>query len=109
MYVYLIVSTCGRTYVGATVNLERRLRQHNGVLKGGAKYTTARVQQGHTWSFVCHVDGFRNWRSCLKFEWRWKLFSRRLKGPPLTKRLEALNELLAYWSAKEEDLTVHEI
>ena len=28
-FVYLLVSTSGSTYVGATVDLERRLRQHN--------------------------------------------------------------------------------
>lgn len=108
MYVYLIMSTCGRTYVGATVDLERRLRQHNGVIKGGAKYTTARVAQGQSWSLVCYVSGFKNWRTCLRFEWRWKWFSRKEKGPPLTKRLEALNVLLAYWMDKDDELTVHE-
>ena len=39
MYVYLL--QCGnKTYIGATIHLERRLRQHNRELKGGAKYTS---------------------------------------------------------------------
>ena len=38
-YVYLLVSTKGNTYVGATVDLNRRLRQHNKEIKGGAHAT----------------------------------------------------------------------
>ena len=34
-FVYLLESTNHATYVGATVNLDHRLRQHNGEIKGG--------------------------------------------------------------------------
>jgi predicted GIY-YIG superfamily endonuclease len=37
-----------RTYLGVTVNIVRRIRQHNGELAGGAKYTTSNKGQG-TW------------------------------------------------------------
>lgn len=38
--VYLLTNTCNnRTYLGVTNNINRRLRQHNGEIKGGAKYT----------------------------------------------------------------------
>ena len=43
-----------RTYVGATNDLHHRLRQHNGVIKGGAKYT----QGKGPWVLVCCVAGF---------------------------------------------------
>ena len=32
-FVYLLVSDSGATYIGATVNLDRRLRQHNKEIK----------------------------------------------------------------------------
>ncbi len=32
----------GTLYVGKTTNIKKRLRQHNGEIKGGAKYTSGR-------------------------------------------------------------------
>lgn len=96
-FVYLLQSTNGNTYVGATVDLEHRLRQHNKEIKGGAHATSMKVQQGETWTRVAHVAGFPNWQSALQFEWRWKQLSRKypLKMDPLTRRLNALKDLLA--------------
>ena len=53
--VYLLQSNTGLTYVGATVDLDHRLRQHNGEIKGGAKATS--VCPGG-WIRVAHVEGF---------------------------------------------------
>ena len=44
-FVYLLQSSDGATYVGATVNLERRLRQHNKELVGGARATSRKVKK----------------------------------------------------------------
>ena len=38
-HVYLLESHTGRVYVGCTVDLDRRLNEHNGVKPGGAKAT----------------------------------------------------------------------
>lgn len=85
-----------RTYIGATVDVIRRLRQHNREVKGGAKYTS-----NGRWMHLVHVtgtatrlncllkvkvlnncfllySGFPNQRAALQFEWKWKHLSRRM-------------------------------
>jgi len=97
-YVYLLLSTDNCTYVGATVDLNHRLRQHNKEIKGGAKITSAKVVKGETWKRVIHVEGFPDWKAALQFEWRWKQLSRKVKKTntkPIEKRLIALNKLLS--------------
>lgn len=90
MYVYVLESTMGRTYVGATINLDRRLRQHNSEISGGAKAT-----RGQTWTRIAYVSGFPTWSECLKFEWRLKKLSRSEKGTPLERRINGLHKLLS--------------
>lgn len=87
---YLLQSETGATYVGITEDLDRRLRQHNGALAGGAAATA-----GHSWTRLCHVRGFPNQRAALQFEWAWKHRSKKQRGNPLERRLRALQELLS--------------
>lgn len=99
-YVYFIESTSGATYIGATVSLEKRIRQHNKELKGGATATSIKVNQGESWDYVCYVENFPTWNEALKFEWRWKQISRQIqkinpRQNPREKRLQALTEVLA--------------
>jgi structure-specific endonuclease subunit SLX1 len=96
-YVYLLVSSDDATYVGATVDLEHRLRQHNKEIKGGAHATSIKVMKGEIWTRACHVSGFPTWQAALQFEWRWKQLSRKisLKMFPLERRIKALKQLLA--------------
>jgi len=95
-YVYLLVCSNNSTYVGATVELDRRLRQHNKEIKGGAHATSIKVEQGEVWTRACYVSGFPDWKSALQFEWRWKQLSRKIsiKMFPLERRMKALQELL---------------
>lgn len=41
-YVYLLRCADDSLYCGVTTNIERRISMHNGILKGGAKYTRTR-------------------------------------------------------------------
>lgn len=95
-FVYLLLSSDNATYVGATVDLNRRLRQHNKELKGGAHATGVKVEKGETWIRAAHVKNFPDWQAALQFEWRWKQISRKLpaKMLPLERRLVAVNMLL---------------
>lgn len=91
MYCYLL-SNNGRSYIGATVNLDKRLKQHNGELAGGAKYTKGRV-----WNRLCHISGFNSWSECLKFEWRWKWLSKKVKGDVVTRRMIGLKKTIEWF------------
>lgn len=85
-----------RTYVGATKHMARRIRQHNGIIKGGAKYT----RRGRPWTIAFQVSGFRSWREVLQFEWRFKHIRRkRRRGKyesPLARRHRHLRILLTH-------------
>jgi structure-specific endonuclease subunit SLX1 len=99
-FVYLLESSCKRaTYVGATVNLDRRLRQHNKELVGGAHATGVKVARGQTWHRACHVTGFPTWQAALQFEWRFKQLTRMepssISQSPVDRRKAALQKLLA--------------
>ena len=69
-YVYLLESSNGATYVGATVDPDRRLRQHNHEISGGAHATGAKVKKGEIWNRICYIAGFPTWSAALQFEWR---------------------------------------
>ena len=85
--VYLLETIDGsqNTYVGATIDVERRLKQHNNLLSGGAKATS-----GKTWKRICYITGFPHEKAALQFEWKWKYLSRRQKGKRLERRIKAL-------------------
>lgn len=46
--VYILQSGNGYTYTGVTTDMKRRLRQHNGELKGGARFT----RRGRPWRVI---------------------------------------------------------
>jgi predicted GIY-YIG superfamily endonuclease len=67
-YCYILANG-ERTYNGSTNDPRRRLRQHNGELKGGARATS---RGGPGWRFVAVVAGFPDHVNALQCEWRIK-------------------------------------
>lgn len=66
---YLLKSTVSnRTYIGVTTNLKKRIRQHNGEICGGAKYT----KSNRPWKPILIVHGFETKNQALSFEYRVK-------------------------------------
>lgn len=41
-YVYILECNDNTFYIGKTVDLVKRLKSHNGIISGGAKYTSGR-------------------------------------------------------------------
>lgn len=87
-----------KTYNGYTVNPIRRIRQHNGELKGGAKYTT---QCDVEWKYLLIIesDDFDR-HSALCFEWMLKYPTRKKRRPKeyqgIIGRLKSLPLVLSY-------------
>tara|TARA_Y100000814_G_scaffold252550_1_gene199859 strand:+ start:81 stop:470 length:390 start_codon:yes stop_codon:yes gene_type:complete len=81
--VYIIVSG-NKSYVGFTNDFFKRWKQHNKILKGGAKYTS----KYNNWTPVCIIDGLKNKSEAMQCEWRLK----RASGP--YKRLHYLSNII---------------
>lgn len=74
---YLLANDSKSYYIGSTPDPERRIKQHNGDLVGGAKKTVS----GRPWDMVLVVHGFVYCASthaqvsnitALQFEWSWQ-------------------------------------
>ena len=71
-----------RSYVGSSTNVNRRLRQHNGNIIGGA----ASTRVGRPWKLVCYTEvGSKS--ECLKLEYLIK------KEKGIINRLKLLNNI----------------
>lgn len=98
-YCYLIYTSDEKhTYIGATNDPLRRLRQHNQEITGGAKATSIQHHKGLTWSLGCYLSNIPEWRSALQIEWRWKQLGRtqyKHIRDPIQRRLVSLKKLLS--------------
>jgi putative endonuclease len=67
-YCYVIKSkSCNDTYTGITNDLDKRLKQHNGILAGGAKCT----KKHNDWEY-CKIMKFNDKQLAQSFEWHLK-------------------------------------
>ncbi len=73
-YVYVLLCADKSLYCGITTNLVKRLKQHNGELKGGAKYTRGRGPC----RFV-YIKKAMNRSIASKLEYQFKQLSRKNK------------------------------
>ena len=92
--VYLLVNTSNKyTYLGITNNSIRRIRQHNGIIKGGARYTNAKKGDGE-WKYYLKIHNLTK-SEALSMERTAKNLRRRAKGKtPIERRCSVLLPLL---------------
>ena len=67
-YCYILANACNQTYNGYTNNLQRRLRQHNSEIKGGARYTCGKGPWTYVAIITCDDESF-TMRRALSLEW----------------------------------------
>ena len=96
-----------QTYIGFTDEPLHRIRQHNGIIKGGAKFTSKRKP----WKLMLVVSNFPNKVLALKFEWAWQnpfkstFTSEALKNVELPNNL-SVKEKKQYYQSLEFKLKV---
>jgi predicted GIY-YIG superfamily endonuclease len=88
---YIIFENKSKTYIGATVNPDRRLRQHNSEIKGGAKYT-----RGGKWNYYAIIYKLNsNKNEMLSHEWHLKHVKKfKLKTDPKKRRKSCLEKII---------------
>ena len=100
-WVFYIIHNRGATYAGVSPDPVRRLRQHNGEIVGGAKYTTGK---GAGWEHICLVSGFQDKIQSMQFEWAVKHVAPRNAGG-VVNRIKKLYTVLnkPKWTSKAPD------
>jgi putative endonuclease len=91
--VYVLINTNNnKTYVGITNNYNRRIRQHNSELVGGAKYTTNNKNNG-IWCYYGIINNLDK-RISLRIEKLIKINSKKMSGLPIERRIKSINKVL---------------
>ena len=71
MFLVYLLKNDNKSYIGYTNDFVRRWKQHNGILSGGAKYTT-RNKGCDQWEPICIIDGFICKKEAMRCEWKLK-------------------------------------
>ncbi len=101
-YCYILKNN-NRTYIGYTIDPMRRIQQHNGILKGGAKSTSSLTN----WEFLCILtsdDSAFTKNLALSIEWNLKNPLGKKKRDPsyqgVNGKLKTLNTVLPRYKMK---------
>jgi len=110
-FLYLLINSSNNyTYVGITNNMDRRLRMHNGEIKGGARYTTMNKKDGQ-WSIYGFIYGLDK-STALSIEKKihiasknnYKIYNTKINGKTtLEKRINCINFILDNLKIKSEN------
>jgi len=113
-YKCYIIFNDSYSYVGITNNLNKRIRQHNQIIKGGAKYTSLINSIMKTkWEYGCYIDGFKNKIDALRFEWALKHVKPKNKSGIINRMIKLIKLLnKEKWTSKsppsfDYELTVY--
>jgi len=90
-YCYMIITKKNNkyyNYIGYTNNPNRRIRQHNQLIKGGAKATKKYTD----WEFLFIIQGYKTKNEALSCEWKLKHPNNKYKSS-IKSRLENLTNL----------------
>ena len=99
MYLVYILKSENYSYIGMTNDFFRRWKQHNRILKGGAKYTSKR----EFWSPVCIIDGFLSMKEACQCEWSIKHHKKQYGCQGRISNLQHLWDR-GYWTSKSPQL-----
>ena len=98
----------GQTYNGYTVNLSRRLRQHNGEIKGGAWATTAKDKGA--WSFIAALtsDSWTSVSRAMACEWNCRYPTRKKPRPKIYAGAKGrINSLVEIFKHIKDDIRLY--
>lgn len=108
---YILFDDFNKTYVGYTVDLNRRIRQHNKEIKGGARFTSKRVQGEKHWKYLLTISSdssIFNKNKALSMEWSIKNPTNRRTNCGYTpmKKIQALHHVFSNPKFKDINFTV---